>query len=316
MTRRNSTSILGIGALIGVLVGLLACSESAPTAPNVPTLAAARGGGGSPPKVKEAIPSEAVQGESLSVEIVGSGFDDGSVVSFLLAGASTPKMVVHQTQYNNGSSLMVDLSVADDADVALYDIEVMTARGKKGIGTEKFSVKTNGPPPEDIPVSAAFRNDSDDGVLGDGPGDYDAVINVIGNLFLDARVDIPRKLCLAFAGQPGAPDDVCDDGYLSTAEPDITNGLRALPVGGSMTTRMQVTWVKLQTNWFLRFGMDCSLDDEGDRVSVRHVDENTWVLEFPAGSLAHLCGTPTRGKPGMVDYGHFAMPFQFTLTRQ
>lgn len=320
MTRRYPVPRFGTGALVCLLTGLLACSDSVPTAPTVPTVSAARGGGVAPPKVNAAIPSEALQGESLPVRIIGSGYDDGSVVRFLLAGDSTLDMVVHETRYVSPDSLEIDLSVAADAVVALYDIEVMTARGKKGIGTEKFSVKLNGPPPDSIPVTAAFRQSADeavltDGVLGDSTGGaYDAVILPIGNLFLDARLDTGRRLCLEFAGQPGAPDVVCDHGYLSTAMPNVSGGLREMPVGTPMTTRAQVTWVKDGYNWSLRFGMDCELNDENaNRIDVTHPDADTWTLE---GNTARLCGLPTKGKPRVVDFGVFTMPFELTVVRK
>jgi len=303
------------------LAGLLACTDSQPTGPTEPTVLAARGGsGGTKVKVTESIPSEAPQEVTVDVRVIGSGFDDGSVVKFLLAGQSTPKMVVNGTAYVSTDELVATLTIAVDADLDLYDVEVTTKRGKKGIGSEMFLVKDKNAP-SDIPVTATFRDATGDGVTSDGGGSYDAVILAIGNLMLDARVDIPRKLCFDFAAQPGAPFGgvVCDDGYLTTADPDIEGGLPAMAPGGSMTTRAQVTWVMKDAsgkgyNWFLRFGQDCDSNDvPADRVKVfSHLDAVTWTLE---GTTAVLCRMPTKGRPQVQHVGTFSMPFALTVVK-
>ena len=246
-----------VGAVAWLLVGLLACSETEPTDPAGPSVLAAKGGGGGAgPKVKEAVPSEAPQDTTLTVRVIGSGFDDGSTVRFLLAGQSAPKMVVDTSTFIDGNNLDVDVTIALDADVASYDIEVTTLRGKKGIGSEKFSVKLKGGPPQDSVVSATFRDAAGDGVVSDTNGAYQAVILELGNLRLDARKDIPRKLCFKFGGPGPSRDDLCDDGYLTTSFADVEGGFTMMAVGDSMLTEAQVTWVIDGYNWFLRFGMD------------------------------------------------------------
>lgn len=301
-------------ALVLVAAGLLACTETGPPDPAAPVaVTAARGS--PPPKVKEAVPPEATQDTKLRVQVLGSGFDPGSSVRFLLAGEYTGKMVVDSTKFVDGSTLDAYLEVAADADVALYDIEVMTIRGKKGIGTELFTVKVKGAP-VDIPVEAAFNDGSGYRLLSDSKGAYDAVILDIGNVFLDARatVEPPRMLCFDFAGQPNAPNVECDHGYFSTADPTVAGGLTVMPVNGSLRTTAQATWIKDRYNWFLRYGEDdCGLGTSVDnRIVVTHPDEATWVLE---GTTACLLRMPTRGKPSVEAVGFFDMPFQITLSR-
>jgi hypothetical protein len=268
----------------------------------------------------------------LIVRVIGSGYDDGSVVRFLLNGEAAPKMIVNSTHFVNPDSLDVDLTIELTADTVLYDIEVMTARGKKGIGSEKFQVRQKGAP-TDTPVSATFRDAPGDGVTSDSvtsngiDNSYDstAVINTIGNLFLDARVDIPRKLCLYFAGQPNAPEEdaLCDDGYLSTAQPEIEGGMLAMAPGSSMRTTSQVTWVRRTDptdrnsgyNWFLRFGEeDCGTELVVDnRSTVEHPDTDTWIL---TGTSACLSRMKVKGRPEVEAVGFFDMPFELTLLRQ
>lgn len=320
MSKHRSLPFRGVTLAACAVAGLLACNESRTTGPTEPTVLAAKGGvAATKVKVNEAIPSEAPQETRLDVVVIGSGFDDGSVVKFLLAGQSTPKVVVNSSTYEpTNGNLVADLTVAVDADVALYDIEVTTSRGKKGIGTEMFLVQDKDKP-VDIPVTATFRDALGDGVLSDGGGSYDAVILAIGNLMLDARVDIPRQLCLDFAAQAGAPYDevVCDDAYLTTADPDVPGGLPEMGEGDSMTTRAQVTWVGKDStgkgyNWFLQFGQDCeSVDVSADRLTVtHHLTLDEWVLE---GDTATLCRMPTKGRPKVQLVGEFSMPFSLTV---
>ncbi len=323
MTTRHFLPFRGMAAVACVSVGLLACTEPQPTGPTDHSIVAAKGvnGGGPGPKVKEANPNEAPQDTTLVVRVIGSGFDDGSVAKWLLAGQSTPKVVVNQTTFVDDKNLDADITIALDADVDLYDIEVTTTRGKKGIGSELFSVKQKGAP-SDTPVSATFRDAIGDGVTSDTLGAYtDAMILAIGNLFVDARKNTnDRKFCFYFPDQPGLPEDVCDDGYFSTADPGVEGGFLAMDPGSTMTTRAQVTWVRPDDttgkgyNWYLRFGQDCDLGDVGaDRLTVTHaLDGVTWVLE---GATAILCRMPTKGRPQVELVGTFAMPFELTVVK-
>ena len=98
----------------------------------------ARGGG---PSVEAADPPEAPQDVTLDVQIIGSGFEDGSQVTFLLAGESTPKILTNSSTFVDSNTLVANITIAPDADLAFYDIQVMSIRGKKGIGSELFAVK-------------------------------------------------------------------------------------------------------------------------------------------------------------------------------
>lgn len=306
------------GAAAWLLMGLLACQETQPTDPSGPELLAAKGGGGGGgpgPKVKEAVPNEAPQDTTLTVRVIGSGFDDGSTVKFLLAGQSAPKMVVNSSTFVDEQNLDVNVTIALDADVASYDIEVTTLRGKKGIGSEKFSVRLKGGAPVDIPVSVSFRDAAGDGVVSDGAGTYsNALILDIGNLQLDARNDNPRELCFNFDGQAGAPSVVCDDGFMTTSFPDMPGGLTVMAVGSTMTTAVQATWVIDGFNWALRFGMDCDLNPDGrtPRADVAHADAATWTVE---GTTAVLCQMPVKGRPRVEEVGVFSMPFKITIAQ-
>jgi len=304
-------------ALVFAVGSLLACTESGPPDPAGPVVVAAARQL-PPPKVNEAVPPEAPQDTRLWVQVLGSGFDPGSSVRFLLSGEGTEEMIVDSTQVVDGSTIDIFLTVTLNAPVALYDIEVMTARGKKGIGSELFAVKDKNAPWVDIPVAASFEDAEGVGLLSDGKSAYDAVILDIGNVFLDARVtavDPSRVLCFDFAGQPDAPAVQCDHGYFSTADPTLEGGLTAMSTDDEIKTTAQATWVKDRYNWFLRFGeQDCGPGTpvEDNRAVVTHPDANTWVLK---GTRACLLRMPTRGKPVVERVDFFDMPFELTLTR-
>ena len=130
------------------IVGIAACAGDRPTGPDA-SLLAAKGGGGGGPKVKAAEPDSATQDTTLNVRVIGSGFEDGSVVKLLLAGESTPKILTNSTSFVDGNNLIANITIAVDADIALYDIEVTPPRGRPGVGSELFSVKKKGGKPGD-----------------------------------------------------------------------------------------------------------------------------------------------------------------------
>ena len=135
-------------AVLGLL--LSACVSDQPAGPDTSILAA-KGGGGGGPKVTAADPDVAEQGTTLDVRVIGSGFEDGSVVKLLIAGKSTPKILTNSTSFVDGNNLIANITIAVDAEIAAYDIEVTPPRGRPGVGSELFSVKEKGKPGEDGP---------------------------------------------------------------------------------------------------------------------------------------------------------------------
>lgn len=100
-----------------------------PTGPDASILAA-KGGGGGGPKVTGVDPNSAPQGTTLDIRVIGSGFEDGSVVTLLLAGKSTPKIRTISTTFGDENNLTAKVTIAVDAEIALYDIEVTPPRGR------------------------------------------------------------------------------------------------------------------------------------------------------------------------------------------
>lgn len=129
----------------GILTVLAACAGDAVHAPMAPVDALLAKGGGnvSGPVVASANPSYAQRGEvSKQVTITGSGFAAGAIASWERNGVPDPKITVLSTQFVSSTQLVATITVAGDADLALYDIAVTNPDRKKGIGTSKFEVTT------------------------------------------------------------------------------------------------------------------------------------------------------------------------------
>ena len=92
------------------------------------------------PQVTSTNPSDAPRDTTLDVHVIGSGFDKGSQVSFGLDGVQDSRVRVNQTRYVKSTTLIANVTIAVDALADRYDVIVVTATGKKGIGTEKFEV--------------------------------------------------------------------------------------------------------------------------------------------------------------------------------
>ena len=138
--RRNLVPLGAVTALLAVF----ACTDADPVAPPEVEVQLAKGGGRDGPKVEAADPSSAPQDITLDVRVIGSGFDEGSTVEFLLDGKSSPKILTNSSTFIDGNHVRANITIAADADVALYDIKVTSSRGKKGIGTEIFGVEKKG----------------------------------------------------------------------------------------------------------------------------------------------------------------------------
>jgi hypothetical protein len=108
--------------------------------------------------VKSAEPSDGMQGQRLYVRVFGSGYNATAVAAWERNGAADPKIMVHATTFVSSSELVADITIAEDAEIDLYDVsvEIIATDGsrKKGIGTEKFEVR-DGPHAPNSTASAS-----------------------------------------------------------------------------------------------------------------------------------------------------------------
>jgi probable HAF family extracellular repeat protein len=92
------------------------------------------------PSVSSTSPNTSVRGVTLDVHVYGSGFDAGSKAQWAIKGVPAPKVTTNSTRFVSSRELVANITIAADADPALYDVIVTAASGKPGIGTESFEV--------------------------------------------------------------------------------------------------------------------------------------------------------------------------------
>lgn len=159
---------------------VLASCDSAPhplpfeITPNAARPTGSGGGGGSDPKVSAVEPPSGEQGaQALRVVITGSGFDETSQAIWERDGAPDPKITVHQTIYVKPKEVWADISIAEDAELDLYDVAVTSTGGrKKGIGVELFKVTRKDEEPDLAAEFSLLEFSGEASFGGDGLGDY------------------------------------------------------------------------------------------------------------------------------------------------
>jgi len=120
-----------------------ACVEEQPTEPTITGIMLAKGGGGGEPAVDGTQPPGAPQGKTLDVQVFGSSFDQGSNAAFTIDG-HPGRVHTNSTHFVSRSELVSNITIDLDADITLYDVEVTTSKGKKGVGADLFSVVAEG----------------------------------------------------------------------------------------------------------------------------------------------------------------------------
>ena len=141
-SRPASARRFSAARIVSLLV-LSGCAAEVPTAPPVqePTFAK---GGGNGPTVRAANPDTGLRNTTIDVRVLGSGFDNGSKATWALAGDTanaTTRITTNSTRFVKSGELVANITIAADAPLALFDIVVVAAGGKKGIGIEMFAVK-------------------------------------------------------------------------------------------------------------------------------------------------------------------------------
>lgn len=143
--RQHRGFIVCLFAGIVAAVAIGGCHDDVTTGPEVTSVQLAKPGS-QDPEVTGTDPTGAPQDITLDVEVSGSGFDDGSTVELTLSGVPTEKVLTNSTRYRNSRTLIANITIAADAQVDFYDVEVTTSSRKKGIGTEMFEVLEKGRP--------------------------------------------------------------------------------------------------------------------------------------------------------------------------
>src|ERR1043165_5879752 len=101
---------------------------------------------GSSVQVTAADPMSTAQGTlNLNVKVTGKGFKNGAKAKWLVTGTTdTGGVTVNSTTFVSSTELSANITVADGAIIAGYDIQVLNSDGRGGKGTELFAVTPKG----------------------------------------------------------------------------------------------------------------------------------------------------------------------------
>jgi len=131
-------------------------------------------------------PPDAEQGQTLTVKVVGTGFEEGASIRFLVKdsgddtqiSAGTTTFIPEDpewddTEWAGSDSLQSTITVQPEALVTDYEVEVSASKGRKGKGTTfYFTVKSNQATTQcSFEFEAEFRDAVDDGIRTDYPED-------------------------------------------------------------------------------------------------------------------------------------------------
>jgi probable HAF family extracellular repeat protein len=123
---------------------LVACSGDRPVAPTVGRPLFANGAPPTTgPTVTSTTPARAPRNSTLNVTIAGSGFEPGARAVWALkhdTTFATTKIRTNSTTFVSSSELTANITIGDDTPLELFDVQVVTLGGRKGIGIELFTV--------------------------------------------------------------------------------------------------------------------------------------------------------------------------------
>ena len=134
--RRNSTILAGALLIAG------ACGRDAVTTPRErATSPALYGKAPTALTVTSANPPFGDQGTTVDVHVVGTGFTSDAKATWLLHGVADSLHVrTNRTTFVSSTELVANVTIAGDATLAFWDVQVALAGGKNGVGSEAFEV--------------------------------------------------------------------------------------------------------------------------------------------------------------------------------
>ena len=85
-------------------------------------------------------PSFGDQGTTVDVHVFGSGFTSGAKATWLLHGVADDHVHTNNTTFVSSSELVANITIAGDAALDFWDVQVSLSSGKNGVGSECFEV--------------------------------------------------------------------------------------------------------------------------------------------------------------------------------
>jgi len=136
---RHSTIL----SLVILVAAVASCSRDAIVVPSRIAGEAGPSMGKSPNAlaVTSTSPSFGDLGTTIDVHILGGGFTAGAQATWLLHGAADPGHVrTNSTTFVSATELVANITIASDAQLAFWDVQVALVGGKNGVGSECFEV--------------------------------------------------------------------------------------------------------------------------------------------------------------------------------
>lgn len=90
--------------------------------------------------VTAATPPFGDQGTTAEVHIFGSGFTSSAKATWLLHGVADDHVHTNSTTFVSSSELVASITIASDATLDFWDVQVSLSNGKNGVGSECFEV--------------------------------------------------------------------------------------------------------------------------------------------------------------------------------
>ena len=141
-TTRVPLAIPYLCALASIVITGVSCGRDAlaPTRDIAPSSLSAAGKPAGV-AVSSASPSFGDRGTTVDVHVFGTGFTSGAEATWLLHGAADPSHVhTNKTTVLSSTELVANITVAADAQLAFWDVQVALLGGKNGVGSELFEI--------------------------------------------------------------------------------------------------------------------------------------------------------------------------------
>jgi hypothetical protein len=146
MLRRAAHSAPATRSVVAtvLLAVLVACSADPLSEPQTrstgPAPLAAKGSTGV--SVTSASPPFGDRGTTVDVHVFGSGFASGAKATWLLHGVADDHVHTNSTTVISSSELVANVTIAGDAALDFWDVQVSLSSGKNGVGSDCFEVTT------------------------------------------------------------------------------------------------------------------------------------------------------------------------------
>jgi len=131
-----------VRTLLPACVALVSCGREATTGPRFDSRDASSLVAKPAPAlaVTSTNPPYGEVGKTVDVHVFGSGFTPGAQANWLLHGSADARVRTNNTTYVSSTELVANVTIASDAQLALWDVQVALLGGKNGVGSEAFEV--------------------------------------------------------------------------------------------------------------------------------------------------------------------------------